>query len=350
MRASIASDRDDIDWGAEMMKYRISGSRWATQVLFALSSSVFFHAHLAEAGDCAKLPEIEVTSSLPATALSPLADDFETDQLASNWDLRRIALHSHVYSDTFVKHGRQSILLTVHHGDKESPGNPDDRCSERAELSEPPTKWPPIGSDLWYGFSIYLPYDLPPIDRRLVLAQIKQVNVRVGENGIESYQDGNPVLALRLRQLPTSGILCFSVTPGNSDPPTDMKPFALVQLDRKDAVGRWHNIVLHARIVPRSVEERRAEWWFDDQPVPRITTQPFALGYTEVGAGDHSYFKMGPYRDQAHIDLHELDVEWTFGYDEFKRDCSLQIASPTPLNHATPLQTTNDCKLALSIM
>lgn len=302
-------------------------------------------AEVAVAWKCATLPKLAYGGEPKGGEFSPFADDFETDQLAKKWDVQRLLPHSYAYSDKFVKHGRQALLLTVHHGDKEesgNPGNPDDPCTERAEIGEPKALWPKIGSDLWYGFAIYLPVDLPPIDRRLVLAQIKQRITERGEVGIESSEERNPVLALRLRQIRGTETLCFSITPGNDDP-TDKKHIAFVQIERRDAVGRWHNIVLHARIVPGDATESRAEWWFDDQPVPRITTLPIAIGYAE---GPVSHFKMGPYRNQVKPNTDEVDVAWAFGYDEFGRDRSYDKAKPTPLANPRPLQPVEDCKKA----
>lgn len=315
----------------------------AGRVLLALwlAACVLFVASSARAGECAVLPKLE-SPSIFLEAVPRLVDNFEKDQPEAFWSLKRIERHGYVKSATFVKSGSGAILLTVRHGDKEDPGGRDDRCSERAELSE--TSWPRIGADLWYGFSLYLPYDLPTIDRRLVLAQIK--HDRGKSVGVFSFEDGNPVMALRLRQIKGSDILCFSVTPGNDDPLTDKLHMAIVQIDRASAVARWHNIVLHARIMPGDTENSRAEWWFDDQPVPRTTDLPIALGY--VQGGDRSYFKMGPYRDQAIVAEGELDLEWTFGFDEFKRGASWDEVAPTPLHDPFPLQGTKECRQALN--
>jgi hypothetical protein len=307
------------------------------------------------AGPCAPPPEEVVASTYSTQSGAEQQDDFEDGLLDRHWSLKHIAAGSYAYSRTIHKEGRQALLITVHHGDKQSEGAEADRCSERAELMEPAYAIPSIGPDLWYGFALYLPADLPPIDRRLILAQIKQPSAGVippsDPAATQGYKSGNPVVALRLREIKSAegaALLCFSVTPGN-DGETHKQHIAIVQLKKSDAVGRWHNIVLHAKIMPLDPVKSRLDWWFDDQQVPRQSNLPVTIGYAQ--AQPTSYFKIGPYRDQAKPGTTEVDAAWTFGIDAFKRhlggDDSFAAVSPAPIPDAQPLGDTAACAKVL---
>lgn len=330
-------------------------SRGAPWVLAALVSVAL--APAAKAGPCLAAPPEIVAFNFSTQSAVDQQDGFEDGTPARHWSLKHISAHSYAYSETIRKEGERAILLTVHHGDQQAEGPEDDRCSERAELTEPSYALPPIGPDLWYGFALFLPADLPPIDRRLVLAQIKQPSAGVvppsDPSASPGYRSGNPVVALRLRQIKSEAgedLLCFSITPGN-DGEAHKRHVAIVQLARGQAVGRWHNIVLHAKIVPGDAAKSRLDWWFDDRPVPRLPGVPEAIAIGYVQATGRSYFKMGPYRDQAHPDRGEVDADWTFGFDAFKRHLggadSFAEVSPTPLADAEPLIDPAACRNAL---
>ena len=312
----------------------------------------------AEAGPCQPAPPEVLAYSFITQSDVEQKDDFEDGLLERHWSLKHISPTSWTYSTALHDDGRQALLVTVHDGDQQAAGAEEDRCSERAELMEPGYALPPTGPDLWYGFALYLPPDLPKIDRRLILAQIKQPSAGVvppsDPTATPGYKSGNPVVALRLREINDDAgndLLCFSVTPGN-DGDTHKQHIAIVELNRADAVGRWHNIVLHAKIVPTDAAKSRLDWWFDDQRVPRLpgVPQAIAIGYAQAEA--RSYFKMGPYRDQAKPQLGEVDAPWTFGFDSFKRhlggDDSLVDVSPPPLADAVKLGGTKACEKALA--
>jgi len=313
-------------------------------------------AGIASAGPCAPAPSEIVSVTFATQSASALEDGFEDNQLSRHWSLKHILAKSYAYTDKIVHEGRQALLITVHHGDKQAEGAETDRCSERAELLEPPYAILGIGPDLWYGFALYLPKDLPPIDRRLILAQIKQPSAGIippsHDTATPGYKSGNPVVALRLRAITSASgddLLCFSVTPGN-DGETHKQHIAIVQLRRDDAVGRWHNIVLHAKIAPKDPLKSRLDFWFDDRPVPRQPDMqgPIAIGYAQ--AQPTSYFKIGPYRDQAKPGSAEVDKPWTFGLDAFKRQIGADAfaeVSPPAIQDAKPLGGTAACEKAL---
>lgn len=315
--------------------------------------AILLSAGVAEAGPCAALPPEIVAVTFAMQSASALDDGFEDRALARNWSLKHILPRSYAFTNEIVREGRQALLLTVHHGDKEAEGAEKDRCTERAELMEPSSAILGISPDLWYGFALYLPQDLPPIDRRLILAQIKQPSAGIippdHEAATPGYKSGNPVVALRLRQIKSDTgeeLLCFSVTPGN-DGETHKQHIAIVQLKRADAVGRWHNIVLHAKIAPEDPVKSRLDFWFDDQKVPRESDMrgPIAIGYAQ--AQPTSYFKIGPYRDQAKPGSTEVDLPWTFGFDAFKRRVGadeLTEVAPPRLTDPKPLAATTACE------
>jgi hypothetical protein len=247
----------------------------------------------------------------------------------------------------------------VHHGDKEDYVEDFQtgyrRCTERAELGEAAAYWPKLGDDLWYGFTLNLPATLPMIDRRLVLAQIKQAGKK-NATAIQSNADGYPVLALRLRQIKASKIFCFYLTAGN-DTAMDRRPMAIVQLDRAQALGTWHNIVLHVRISHGKAAESTGDWWFDDQPVPHLSAKPITIGYQQ--GGNLSYFKIGLYRDQAIKGTGEADQDWSIAYDAIKRAVDFsgrdgpaidqQSVSPAAIDPPLGLADTSTCRKALGV-
>jgi hypothetical protein len=331
------------------------GHRAAVTMAGGLASALLFSG-VAAAGTCAPAPPEIVAVSYSTQSSTELEDDFEDSKLDRHWSLKHILPGSHAYTQNTVEQGRQALLLTVHHGDEQATGAEDDRCSERAELMEPGYAILGIGPDLWYGFALYLPQDLPPIDRRLILAQIKQPSAGIippsHAAATPGYRSGNPVVALRLREIKSASgedLLCFSVTPGN-DGETHKQHIAIVELRRGDAVGRWHNIVLHAKIMPHDPVKSRLDFWFDDQAVPRRPDmqKPIAIGYAQ--AEPTSYFKIGPYRDQAKPGSLEVDKPWTFGLDAFKRalgaDAFGEVAPP-PIENARQLGETTACEKAL---
>ena len=110
--------------------------------------------------------------------------------------------------------------------------------------------------------------------------------------------------------------------------------------------------MLHAKIVPDDARKSRLDWWFDDRKVPRIQGVPdaIAIGYAQAQAT--SYFKIGPYRDQANPAKGEVEADWTFGIDAFKRHLggadSFAAVSPAPVANPSPLRDNAACAKALA--
>ncbi len=130
-----------------------------------------------------------------------------------------------------------------------------------------------------------------------------------------------------------------------------------MQLDQAEAVGAWHNIVLHARISHGKSADSVADWWFDDQPVPHLTAKPTTIGYKQ--GGDFSYFKLGLYRDQAIRGSGEADQDWTIAYDAVKRAVDFPgrdgpaidrlSVSPAAIDPPPSLPDTGACRKALGV-
>jgi hypothetical protein len=258
---------------------------------------------------------------LPSTLSHVDPFDPEKQKITKRWDLRNILDKSRTWDKANKVEGSTALRLTVDHGDMAEEGDQKDRCSERAEITELGNLMPATGADLWYGFRFYVPKNLPPIDRRLVLAQMKQLKDKPypSEPGdAPGFVAGNPVMAFRLRQLPHSDIFCFSLTPGNEDA-LHKKHIGIVQLT-KSAAGGWHSVAIHVRVVPTKAAESRIDMWWDGSRVERIAGYPreIAIGYHR--AEKLTYFKMGPYRDQKNpSDPDEVDQPWSFTYDIFQR-------------------------------
>lgn len=119
-----------------------------------------------------------------------LFDGFEGDAAAPFWrpgdaGEGRYVPGAVATSKEYARSGSSSVRITVREGDVEQFGG-DGQKVERAELD--PGKWPLVGGEAWYGFSVLVPPGFPVVDNRLVIAQWKQNGVR-----------GSPLVAQRCR-------------------------------------------------------------------------------------------------------------------------------------------------------
>jgi hypothetical protein len=143
--------------------------------------------------------------------------------------------------------------------------------SERAELSEADQLHLPTGTDVWYGFSLYLPPDFPVVDRRLVLGQWKQ-------GCGDCTADHSPGIANRYR----NGV--FSITIQDGD-----RRVVLFE-EKADIRGRWNHLVYHLKLTPGPDGFLRA--WLNGR---QVTDYRGPIGYPDDL--DRVYFKIGLYRD-----------------------------------------------------
>ncbi len=98
-----------------------------------------------------------------------IADDFQGG-VGPIWRLQRIRPDAIATVRDPTGLPRDVVAITLRSGDIADNGG----VTERAELSEADHLHLPTGTDVWYGFSLYVPLDFPVVDRRLVLGQWKQ--------------------------------------------------------------------------------------------------------------------------------------------------------------------------------
>lgn len=162
-----------------------------------------------------------------------------------------------------------------HHraGGSETDGRWGWRPTERAELLEAARYWIPFGTDVWYGFSLYLPADFPIVDTRLVVGQWLQLCPDPLLKRLRS-----PVLAQRYR----AGVFHLTL---NTDAGR-----RILWSHEGEIRGRWLDMVYHLRLStgPRGLVRA----WMNGEPIVRYDGR---LGYVEDAP--LSYFRIGLYRD-----------------------------------------------------
>ena len=234
---------------------------------------------LAPAAGCGrKSPTTPLTPTAPTSGPPPkavrwpLADGFESGQLADFWLPGDYGTGSHTPTAVTVtteqaRSGTRSARITVTEGDILAKGD-DGKDVERAELDS--GHFPLLGRDVWYGFSVLLPADFPVVDNRLVIGTIKQ-----------SDWEGSPLLGQRFR----SGRHTLTIRPPGaaaSGKPLDLPPLKL---------GSWVDLVYHLRYSTGGDGE--IDVWMDGKSV---------LAYKGATASDKGvdrfYHKVGLYRDR----------------------------------------------------
>lgn len=225
----------------------------------------------------------------PATPIS-LADDFRGG-VGSIWRLQRVRADALTAVRDPTGAERDVLAIRLRSGDMPAAG------AERAELSEADHLHLPTGTDVWYGFSLYLPLDFPVLDRRLVLGQWKQACS-------DCTADHSPAVANRYR----NGV--FSITIQDGD-----RRLTLFE-ERADVRGRWQHLVYHVRLIPRPEGVLRV--WLNGR---QVVDYRGPLGYPDDL--DSVYFKIGLYRDS-------LAVPMTLLLARFRRGTSRAEVDPAP--------------------
>jgi hypothetical protein len=284
------------------------------------------------------------------------SDSFDKAPMKDRWCLEKMVEGSLRYNTYAPAEGKGAIFITIKRGDRAENGQTYadqtyDDCSERDEITE--RSRPAIRQNVTYEFSLFIPTDLPVIDRRLVLAQIKQGGKKGKMIGTLEEKHANPVFSFRLVQIPDSDELCFFTKTGSSYKPTDGAVLGIVSLKRSEAAGHWHRIIMHYLVDPYekvsdpikdkknlNANRSQADWWFDGNKVDRIIQGPVPIGYAVADFGASTYFKMGPYRDQAESKP-EDDKPWIFGYDRFLRSPEIPTSE---MKAPVPPEVTAACK------
>jgi hypothetical protein len=227
----------------------------------------------------------------PAPPLS-LADDFR-GAVGPVWQLQRIRPDAITVVRDPTGSDRDVLAITLRAGDMaDSAGT-----TERAELSEASHLHLPTGTDVWYGFSLYLPPDFPVVDRRLVLGQWKQ-------GCGDCTADHSPGIANRYR----NGV--FSITIQNAD-----RRVVLFE-EKADIRGRWNHLVYHLKLTPSPDGFLRA--WLNGR---QVTDYQGPVGYPDDL--DRVYFKIGLYRDN-------LPFPMTMLVARFRRGTTRAEVDPAP--------------------
>jgi hypothetical protein len=236
----------------------------------------------------------------------------------------------------------QALLLTLDPSKSSSIG----RCeapnarTERAELAEPDDVRLPLGTEIWYGFRFMVPAAMKGkfAGQRLVLAQLKQhpdtCPLHDEPFGLSAASEGNPTVSFRLIEDDFGDVIGLQLAVSSDD----VRKISVGQLMRHRGpfLDRWHDVLLHVKVVPHGVEPPPAEvgfveGWLDGQPfmkgrygmVDETGAPDVAEPFGYAGLVGCTYFKYGIYRDSQ-------AEPWTIGFDHFRRGATRQsVESPT---------------------
>jgi hypothetical protein len=227
--------------------------------------------------------------------------------------------------------GNKALLLTLDPGKSSSVGRcePSNARTERTELAEPDELRLPLGTEIWYGFRFMVPAAMKGkfSGQRVVIAQLKQhpdtCPLHDEPFGLSAASEGNPTVSFRLIEDDVGDVIGLQLAVSSDD----VRKISVGQLMRHRGpfLDRWHDVLLHVKVVPRGGELQPTdvgfvEGWLDGQPFMKgrygmvdetgaaDVAEPF--GYT--GLVGCTYFKYGIYRD-ARAD------PWTIGFDRFRR-------------------------------
>jgi len=201
--------------------------------------------------------------------MSEYADDFVLPNLNLEfWDTKRIQEGRWEFAQIL---GEPAIKIEVHSLDLPEVGN-NGVATERSELSEKATVMTPVGEEMWYGFSLYIPEDFQITDNRLLFASLKQTDSK-----------RSPIWALRYK----GGEVSFLVQSGE-----DRKTFKAPAVQK----GVWHRFLIFSRVD--AAHQGHCKAFIDDA---EFASFEGLLGHPDDKA--ETYFKMGVYRDTVlHVD------------------------------------------------
>lgn len=241
----------------------------------------------------------------------------------------------------------KALLLTLDPTGTTSQG----RCeaegasTERTELTEPDALRLPLGTETWYAFRFLIPAQMKGkfTGQRVVLAQLKQhpetCPLAPEPFGVSAAAEGNPTVSLRLIEDGIGDVIGLQLAVSSEH----VRKIVVGQLmrHRDPFLDRWHDVVLHVKLVPQaecactasdSDDVGFIEGWLDGQPFVSgrygmlddgVTLDP-AEPFGYVGLAGCTYFKYGIYRDRQ-------AEPWTIGFDRFRRGATRdEVESPTP--------------------
>ena len=201
--------------------------------------------------------------------LAPLeVNIWETQNAGKPYSLMRTAIG-----------GEECLRFEIRNGDIwENHGS----NSFRTEIST--HEFPPMKSEKWYKFSIFLPNDFPIEDNRLVLAQwwakTKKHLGEVSRSPILQLRFTEGKLAILLRRYPDKVVL-------NDENYIQSKLF----VTNKFELGKWHDFVFRVKWSP--TDDGFIQAWWNGNSI--IDYKGKSENQDEVGP----VFKFGLYRDDS---------------------------------------------------
>lgn len=237
----------------------------------------------------------------------------------------------------------QALMLMLDPSKSSSVGRcePPNARTERTELAEPDELRLPPGTEIWYGFRFMIPAAMKGkfSGQRLVIAQLKQhpetCPLHPEPFGLSAASEGNPTVSFRLIEDDYGDVIGVQLAVSSDD----VRKISVGQLMRHRGpfLGRWHDVLLHVKVVPRGAEPPPTDvgfvqGWLDGQPfikgrygVIDETGEPdVAEPFGYAGLVGCTYFKYGIYRDSQ-------PEPWTIAFDRFRRGATRQsVEMPKP--------------------
>lgn len=208
--------------------------------------------------------------------------------------------------------------------------------TERAELWERQKDRLPFGTDVWYGFSMYIGGEISTTDgNRLVIGQWKEAG---GGSPIMAQRFKNRTFFITVEQdAPTPGDSCRILVAYQSEPPpmadssdgNDQPCMKDIVVERFDYLPNpfdsWTDMVYHFRPSPEGYGI--AEVWAGGKLIARASGR---IGYANPPL-PIQYFKFGPYRNPA-------TYATTAYLDAFRRGSSYEEVTMGGKHQVVPLE------------
>ena len=202
-------------------------------------------------------------------------DSFEGSLNLALWCMDKIESDSWEIVTSPVWHGKNAIKITLKEGQKTYMGR-DGNVTERSELQDRNVF--ALNSEIWLGFSVYIPHDFPKIDTRLIIAQLKQ---KCGK-----LTNCSPVVAIRLYENKWKITQSYDASEIN----TTFERRTVYQSPSAFSKGSWQRFVFHIKLTKS--EEGFVHVW---QNGKKIVKYQGRTAYFK--AKDRFFFKLGLYRN-----------------------------------------------------
>lgn len=287
---------------------------------------------------CLAMTPAEIAAAIRFT------EDFDGDINPAVWNAVKFHPDRASFVTSPVRSGSASLRAEVGGGLGYEPASDAGPSTERNELRERDDRRLPMETEIWYGFSFLVPADIPPIDRRLVLAQVKQRRIPLGFTTASEYdpeRDDKPVIAIRLAQSNAAGDLSVNISVEKQPAERRVDILSAAVQKSTPSEARWIDVIWRFKLSPR---------WDGAPPPSALATLPGAAkppaykgdGFVEAWLfqsghflthafydGPFGYpnrvscpeFKLGPYRDAG-------NETWTLYFDAVRRGTSFADVAP----------------------